>query len=160
MWVQNLYSGLPVGETEQVSLGDIPAGSHLPKGTWKQKKVNPRSGPAGETAHPRSGSRRLTQPQVQSPREPTSAKSHSDDSFRRRVRDRSVRDVQHTALVWAALLALVRDPGAPNSEGGRGTGPWGPHPPPAPRATGGASAGGPSAQAPANPLSVIRAELK
>lgn len=39
MWVQNLYSGLPVGETEQVSLGDIPAGSHLPrKGTWEAEE--------------------------------------------------------------------------------------------------------------------------
>ena len=41
--------------------------------------------------HPRSGSRRLTQPQIQSPRESTSAKSHGD-SFRRRVSGRSVRD--------------------------------------------------------------------
>ena len=42
MWVQNLYSGLPVGETEQVSLGDIPAVSHLPrKGTWEVEENKP-----------------------------------------------------------------------------------------------------------------------
>lgn len=93
MWVQNLYSGLPVGGTEQVSLGDIPAGSHLPrKGTWEvEENKPPLRAPAVETVHPRSGSRRLTQPQIQSPRESTSAKSHGD-SFRRRVSGRSVRD--------------------------------------------------------------------
>lgn len=162
MWVQNLYSGLPVGETEQVSLGDIPAGSHLPrKGTWEvEENKPPLQAPAAETAHLRSGSRRLTQPQIQSPRESTSAKSHGD-SFRRRVRGPQreghcsipTREVLCRAARTAARLGRCSDEeGAERCTGPRGTAP------PAPR--GQESAGCPSARHQPTLLSVISAELK
>lgn len=86
MWVQNLCSGLQVGQTEQFNLGDIPAGSHLPRKGMREVEGNqpPLRAPAGETAHPRSGGRHPTQPQIQSPCGSTSAKSQGD-SFRRRA---------------------------------------------------------------------------
>lgn len=93
MWVQNLCSGLQVGQTEQFNLGDIPAGSRLPrKGTREvERNQPPLQAPAGETAHPRSGGRHPTQPQIQSPREPTSTKSQGD-AFRRRAEEPGAED--------------------------------------------------------------------